>query len=304
MTLNAPYATLHDRYMILVGQLVFSCQHKVLAALYSQQLDRTPGDAFVYSDISMILLMYVVGHLARSHVSNTDLMSRCVNAVATSSRADEGLISSIDQCYYEAFVRKFVLQSLALPDRFIGFLPPRQEWAETAPTWNDTVAGFPGECVRPYRERVLQGEVSDGNSYAMGGIAGHAGLFAGAPELLTLLQQLVFAPALPDPGAVGVNATTVKTFTSVHNATQSSRALGWDTNAGSYRGCGNWSGATFTHTGYTGTMLCADKERGLVAVLLTNRVYPRADDSSEKAIHEVRQQFSNAVLSAVLPKRI
>jgi CubicO group peptidase (beta-lactamase class C family) len=84
----------------------------------------------------------------------------------------------------------------------------------------------------------------------------------------------------------------------VQNASQSSRALGWDTNAGSYKGCGNWSGATFTHTGYTGTLLCADPARGLVAVLLTNRVYPRADERSAAAIHAVRQRFSNAVLAA------
>jgi serine-type D-Ala-D-Ala carboxypeptidase len=105
------------------------------------------------------------------------------------------------------------------------------------------------------------------------------------------------------PGSLGLNRTTVQTFTTVYNATQSSRALGWDTNAGSYKGCGNWSDVTFTHTGYTGTMLCADTKRGLVAVLLTNRVYPKADDESERAIHAVRQQFSNAVLRVAQHER-
>ena len=256
----------------VAGQLAFSCQQKVLAALSSQRLDRTPGQAFVYSDISMITLMYVVGHLARGHVSDTDLMSSCVGSVASSPLAGGGLISSTDQCFYEAFVRLFVIQPLALPGRFIGFLPPRSKWAEAAPTWNDTISGFPGECIQPYRERILQGEVSDGNSYAMGGISGHAGLFAGAPELLGLLQELVSAPTVPAPGSIGINATTAQKFTTVHNETQSSRALGWDTNAGSYMGCGNWSGATFTHTGYTGTMLCADSAREIGRASCRERV--------------------------------
>ena len=96
-----------------------------------------------------------------------------------------------------------------------------------------------------------------------------------------------------------MNATTARLFTTIANASKSSRALGWDTNAGAYRGCGNFSDATFTHTGYTGTLLCADPTRGLAAVLLTNRVYPRADERSSKAVHVARQAFSNAVLAAV-----
>ena len=54
--------------------------------------------------------------------------------------------------------------------------------------------------------------------------------------------------------AVAARAT-VQLWTKVHNVSQSSRALGWDTNnyeANTYRGCGNFSSDTFTHTGYTG----------------------------------------------------
>ena len=58
----------------------------------------------------------------------------------------------------------------------MGFRPEKSLWARCAPTWNDTETGFPGECVVPFRDRVLQGEVSDGNAYAMGGVAGHAGV--------------------------------------------------------------------------------------------------------------------------------
>lgn len=100
--------------------------------------------------------------------------------------------------------------------------------------------------------RVLQGQVSDQNAYALGGIAGHAGLFSTARELFTLLHTLLFASST-DPF---VNATTVTKFTTVYNVTQSSRALGWDTNnyaISDYLGCGNLSSTSWTHTGYTGT---------------------------------------------------
>ena len=222
----------------------------------------------------------------------------------------------------------------------MGFRLPRALWPHAAPTWNDTRDGFAGECVAPFRERVLQGEVSDGNAYALGGVAGHAGLFATAPQLHGIVHQLLFAgsseaamppalnPALAHPPAIvplggaplglvpfarlGVNATTVRTFTRVGNTSISSRALGWDTLAtphGEGRLCSNMSTRTFTHTGYTGGLICADPEApptpyskgrsGLISILLTNRVYPRADDHSEHEIHVARIQFNEAVLAAV-----
>ena len=76
--------------------------------------------------------------------------------------------------------------------RYLGYRLPPALWARAAPTWNDTADGFPGECVTPYRERQLQGEVSDGNAYAMGGVAGHAGLFASAAELHAFGAALLF----------------------------------------------------------------------------------------------------------------
>ncbi len=177
-----------------------------------------------------------------------------------------------------------------------GFLPQQSLWANVAPTWNDT----------SYRNEVMQGQVSDANSYALGGIAGHAGVFmcvrrcrwgGGAaacsspcglqvlsslhvncvtpgagrdfarapmlprpcslaravPEAIKLLTRVMFAPDAPTDGFL--NSTTVKLFTTAYNLTQSSRALGWDTNdyvMNTYRGCGNFSALTYTHTGYTG----------------------------------------------------
>ena len=61
------------------------------------------------------------------------------------------------------------------------------------------------------------------------------------------------------------------------------------------------------HTGYTGTIVCADPDRklkasrrpGLITILLTNRVYPKADARSEHAISQARTAFNNAVLNVL-----
>jgi CubicO group peptidase (beta-lactamase class C family) len=97
-----------------------------------------------------------------------------------------------------------------------GYLPDPSLWPECAPTENDTI----------YLHRVIQGQVSDGNAYALGGIAGHAGLFSQAPDLYILMSRIMFATQYDD----FLNSTTVDLFTTEYNHTQSSRALGWNTN--------------------------------------------------------------------------
>lgn len=154
---------------------------------------------------------------------------------------------SIEQCYYEAYVRKFVIGQAGL--KHSTFLPHVSVWPDCAPTENDTT----------YLQRVIQGQVSDGNAYAMGGIAGHAGLFSTAPDALTIMQKWLFA----GPSDAFLNATTSQLWIREYNNSQSSRALGWNTNdptvddEGWNQSCGvMFSPRTFMHTGYTGTQVC------------------------------------------------
>ena len=59
------------------------------------------------------------------------------------------------------------------------------------------------------------------------------------------------------------------------------------------------SPTTFTHTGYTGTQVCGDVEKGVYTVLLTNRVYNMTDTSDSTGIGEIRRAFGNAVVNAL-----
>jgi serine-type D-Ala-D-Ala carboxypeptidase len=280
----------------------FACQQKIYQAVLDQTLINPVGAVYVYSDLSMITMMYIVGTLARDlgYITVNDLRSSCIEGKPSEwfkprSLEDDGLMhpinTGVEQCYYLAYVKKFVIEHAGMTKSM--FLVDPLMYDECVPTWNDTTGYAP--TPSGYRHRVMQGQVSDENAYAMGGVSGHAGFFSTGMDVFHLLQKIMFAT----PDNNWVNSTTMNLFTTIYNVTQSSRALGWDTNnylMNTYRGCGNFSQNTFTHTGYTGTQVCNDKDRQLIAVLLTNRVYPVANNASENAIHEARILFSNAIL--------
>jgi CubicO group peptidase (beta-lactamase class C family) len=144
-----------------------------------------------------------------------------------------------------------------------------------------------------WRGRLLVAEVHDENTWALGGVAGHAGLFGTATAVgkfaTTILRQLRGDPLLATPASF----TKFVTRTSVPN---SSRALGWDTML-TTSSCGTrMSSKAIGHTGFTGTSLWLDPSLDLYIVLLTNRVYlSRSND----AILEVRRSFHDAVVGAL-----
>ena len=120
------------------------------------------------------------------------------------------------------------------------FKPGLGDAARTAPTEIAPPRGYP-----------LRGEVHDENAFALGGVAGHAGLFSTADDLS------VFAQMLLDDGTYDgvriVADSTVALFT--RRADVGTRALGWDTCDGD-GGCGkHLSERAFGHTGFTGTAL-------------------------------------------------
>lgn len=259
--------------------LSFSCTSRVYKAVLAQKVVRPIGQETVYSDLSMITLSFIIGKLSKdNHITNEKMLRPdCLNAFAD---GDPGLYI----CHYEAFLKRHVFDFYNM--NRTTYLPPRNTWGLIAPTWNETYG---------LRKEVVQGEVSDENAFAIGGISGHAGIFSNSEDLYKLGLQLL----APKTGQL--NDTTVKLFTKVHDYNKSSRALGWDTNhyaLNTHRGCGNFSESTFTHTGYTGTQICIDPSRGIVAILLTNRVYPVKTDNAD-SVKYLRRNFSNAVKDIV-----
>ena len=152
--------------------------------------------------------------------------------------------------------------------------------------------------LNPPRGYPLRGEVHDENAYALGGVAGHAGLFSTASDLS------IFAQMLLDGGSYNgtriIADSTVALFTKRAAGT---RALGWDTCDGE-GSCGKYLGPTaYGHTGFTGTSLWIDPEREMFVILLTNRVHAARARRPAKVIADVRADLSDAAALAVTDSR-
>ena len=194
-------------------------------------------------------------------------------AVALERVADEGL---------DRFCQREIFGPLGMTHT--AYNPPVGWRASISPTADD----------RTFRNRIIQGEVQDENASVLGGVAGHAGLFATAEDLAT------FAHVLLQGGAPLVRAETLALFTRREAAPEgTSRALGWDTPSSPSQSGKYFSAGSFGHLGYTGTSLWIDPERQLSVTLLTNRTWP---DCENKAIKDVRPAFHDAVVEALEKK--
>jgi len=149
--------------------------------------------------------------------------------------------------------------------------------------------------VTPPRGYPLRGEVHDENAYALGGVAGHAGLFSTAADLSVFAQMMLNGGEYN--GVQIISRPTVELFTS---RSVGHRALGWDTAEGDY-GSGRYLGPkAYGHTGFTGTSMWIDPERQMFVILLTNRVHAARALRPAKVISDVRADLSDAAVLAVL----
>ena len=146
----------------------------------------------------------------------------------------------------------------------------------------------------PWRKRVLCGEVHDDNAFAMGGVAGHAGLFSSARDIdriATVLRECYDGQSLFLPAAI------VREFWRRNDpAGGSTWALGWDTPSQQDSTAGSeLSRHSVGHVGFTGTSLSIDLERGMHVVVLSNRVHPSRDNDK---IREFRPLIHDLIVRA------
>ena len=136
-----------------------------------------------------------------------------------------------------------------------------------------------------WRGRMLKGEVHDENCCAMGGRTGHAGLFG------TVDGVLDFARALLDgSGASPAMLEAIRTPVEGH------RTLGWEIRHPGWSGGQACSPGTIGHTGFTGTGLWLDFDRGVAWTLLTNRVHPTRH--ADSGIFALRPATGDALIEA------
>lgn len=169
----------------------------------------------------------------------------------------------------DAVVRREVIDPLELPAVRARGVGPR---------WRDPSVAPTERC--PWRGRVVQGEVHDENAYALGGVAGHAGIFGTATALAALGRRCIDAlRGRSDWASAAAMAATIAPREG------GSHRLGWDgVTPGASSSGSHFGPRSFGHLGFTGTSLWCDPDRDLVVALVTNRVHPRRDALGIRAL--------------------
>ncbi|BDG10583.1 serine hydrolase domain-containing protein [Anaeromyxobacter paludicola] len=232
----------------------------VEALLAAEPLEAPPGARAVYSDLGFLALQLV--------------LERAGGAPLDRLVADE------------------VAAPLGLRDT--SFLPA----ADPAAQARRATRSFAATRLAPSRGRVLEGEVDDDNAWALGGVAGHAGLFAGAAEVAAFGEA--WRAALDGDGRL-LPPELARVFARRDAAPGSARALGWDTPSGPETTLGRRLGrgprGAVGHLGWTGTSLWLDLDAGLACALLTNHCHPGGAERAR--IHALRRAFHDAVGAAL-----
>ena len=182
----------------------------------------------------------------------------------------------------DVFLHDKVFEPLGMTDTF--FRPADSLTYRIAPTEIAPPRGYP-----------LKGQVHDENAYALGGVAGHAGLFSTAADLSIFAQMMLNGGEYNGVRILSDSAVTLFT----HRAA-GTRALGWDTADGD-GGAGKFlDSRAYGHTGYTGTSIWIDPERQMFVLLLTNRVHAARARRPAKVISDVRADLADAAVASVI----
>ncbi len=173
----------------------------------------------------------------------------------------------------------FILLGLAL-ERLRG-----TEVAAMTPGWGLSFAPPPNDCAATeactWRDRIIQGQVHDENAFALGG-AGHAGLFGQMDGVLDFATDLLTGR--------GFSENTVALMRSPLGET---RTHGWERPHPGWSGGDHCNNTLIGHTGFTGTGLWVDFDRGLAWSLLTNRVHPTRH--SDSGIARLRRDVGDLI---------
>ncbi len=227
--------------------------------IYRLPLEHEPGTISKYSDVGFILL----GHLIE---------------VGSGGR-------HLDKVAAEQLFAPLKLRST-------GFVELSRITRRGVAPITDVIAPT-SEC--PWRRKLVWGEVQDENAWAMGGVAGHAGLFSTAEDVHAIARELI--NCYHGRGSLVSKDVARLFWTKDGTVEDSTWALGWDTPSPEGSSSGHHFGANAVgHLGYTGCSLWIDPERELEIILLTNRVHPSVDNN---LIKEFRPQIHDLVMETL-----
>ncbi len=246
------------------GKVNFMASHGakeyVYEEIHREKPEAPPGTRTIYSDLNFILLGETV-----EQISSLSLNRFCR-----------------DKIYRPLDLRSMAFIDISLV-RSRRLEPVEEMFAPTS--------------VCPLRKRLLLGEVDDENAFAMGGVAGHAGLFAPVREVDRIVRELIACYA---GRSDFIPQAIVREFWTRDSTVKNSTwGLGWDTPSPEYSSSGHhFSSRAIGHLGFTGTSIWIEPEREIAVSLLTNRVHPRRDN---QGIRDFRPKIHDLIMEAIGP---
>lgn len=258
----------------------------LLAECCNEPYINPPGKKTVYSDIGYILLGEILAQAGGAPLDAlfAQYVARPLNLTNTF------FIRSVGAPVQATARRTTTTAEQHVPTRSSGKrskeLPERHR--RFAPT---------EDC--PWRERVIHGEVHDQNAYALGGVAGHAGLFSTAADLHRFLTALVDAR---EGKGRWLSREVVRTFLPDARTKPAGErfVLGWNRPSKRNSASGtHFSANSIGHLGYTGCSIWADLAEDFWIVLLTNRIHPA---TTNQKIAAFRPQIHDLIYSELIAK--
>lgn len=238
---------------------------RAAGAIANLDLEYKPGTRVVYSDLGFIALGILLARMTAhslADMARTEIFEP-LELRQTFFNPEEALQTGIAACETgNAYERDMVEQS---------------------------GAGAYQNC----RQRLIWGEVHDGNAYFLGGAAGHAGLFSSASDTFVLAQQF-----LAESSKLLKRQTCDLFRTNMTPGLEESRSLAWQLAETSESTAGlDLPRDSFGHNGFTGTSVWIDPEEQRVFILLTNRTHARQLPFAN--INAVRRQFHSLAVAAL-----
>ncbi|MBL7662691.1 serine hydrolase [bacterium] len=231
----------------------------MLNLISRSRIENLPGKVALYSDLGFILLGVII--------------EACYGG------------KTLDKLAYEKIIAPLKLESTGFIDLSrVGKQGYEPDTSIIAPT---------EKCA--WRKKILCGEVHDPNAWAMGGIAGHAGIFSTAYDVNKITMELIRS-------YIGkssfVNPEIIRGFwTRDTSVAKSTWALGWDTPTQGLSTSGNYfSSASVGHLAFTGCSVWIDPTRELSVILLANRIHPSAENM---LIREFRPKIHDLIMEVL-----
>ena len=241
--------------------------------LADETLQSPPGAKFVYSDLNFIALGEIVHKLS-------------------------GL--PLDE-----FAKQNIFEPLGMKDTtFTPDAALRERAAPTEPR-SATEAYLGGKDTKAEDQKMIQGYVHDPTAWRMGGVAGHAGLFSTADDLVAYCQMYLNHGEFQGKrilSPLGIEAMTTNQVPAALSPAaphdiRIARGLGWDIASPFSSNHGDlFSKSSFGHTGFTGTDLWIDPTTDTFVIVLTNRVHPNGKGN----VIPMRAKIANIVAASIL----